>query len=127
MRFSRIVMAYVVIGSVMWAGGALAWEDVGMASVFISQPGTDGPTEVNDATGDQLEGLGGPIQQAVQSVGGSPIVAVWNLAAKFIGFLFWPIVILAGANAPATVTVVLGGGMTAAFFGSIFRLLRTSA
>jgi hypothetical protein len=127
MRFSRIILAYVVIGSVMWAGGALAWDDVGMASVFIEEPGADGPTEVNDATGDDLEGLGGPIQQAARSVGGSSIIAVWNLAAKFVGFLFWPVVVLSGANAPASVTVVLGGAFTAAFFGSIFRLLRTSA
>lgn len=127
MRFSHIVMAYFIIGTVMWAGGAIPWSGqhggVGMATLIIDNPETG---DVNSNTTEQLENTGGPIQEAITAVGGGALIAVWNLVVQVIGFFFWPISALANNGAPPRVWVPLGGVPTIAFYGAFIRLIRTS-
>lgn len=127
MRFSKIVLAYFLIGSLMWAGGIIDWADAGVGSVIIDNPGVgDEQTQVDESTQTDLEGIGGVIQQAVQS-GAGGLIAVWNIAVKLVGFMFWPITILLSLNAPPRAVVVIGGTLTMVFLGGILRLVKTSA
>jgi hypothetical protein len=127
MRFAQIVLAYFLVGSLMWAGGVIQWDEAGLGSVFIDQPGVgDAETNVNQQTQQDLEGLGGVIQQAAQT-GAGGLVALWNIAVKLLGFLFWPVTTLVSLDTPPRVLVIFGGAMTVTFFGAMFRVLRSSA
>lgn len=122
-RFGNVILAYFVLGAVMWGGGAIAWSESGVGTLFIDDPQTG---ETNDETAGQLSESGGPIQQAVTSVGGGAVIAVYNLLVRFFGYLFWPITTLSGLNAPPSVVVLLGGTPTVAFFGAIIQIIRGS-
>jgi hypothetical protein len=124
LRFSNIVVAYAVIGMVMWGGGAIAWENSGLGGVIIDAP-DDG--SVSTDTADELQSLGGPIQEAAATVGGTGLLAVWNILIKLLGFLFWPVVTMQGAGAPPRVWVLFGGTLTIAFYAAALRLIRSSA
>lgn len=125
MRFSHVVMAYFVIGTMMWAGGAIAWGDAGIASVFVSEP-TEGTAGINEDTASQLEQTQGPIEEAVSSVGGGALLAILGVVLALVNFMFWPMAVLIQNGAPAQVWVTLGGIPTVAFYGSFIRLVRTS-
>lgn len=122
-RFSNIALAYFLIGAVMWGGGAIAWSDAGIGQLIIDEPAPGG---VNERTSQELEQSGGPIQNALGDVGAGGLIAVWNLVAKFIGFMFWPMTTLQSHGVPARVWVPLGGMPTMAFYGGFIRLIRTS-
>jgi hypothetical protein len=127
MRFSQILVAYFVIGAVMWGGGVISWDQSGVATVFIDSPNSEAGPEVNEETSGLLESLGGPILEATQSIGGGGLAATWNALAKFVGYLFWPITTMLSVGAPPRWTIVLGGTPTVAFFGTFLRLIRSSA
>jgi hypothetical protein len=123
-RFSHIVLIYATLGIVMWGGGAIGWADSGVAGLLVEDPATGA---INDETGAQLEQAGGPIQEAAATVGGTGLLAAWNLLVKVVSFLFWPIVTLQGVGAPARVWVTLGGVPTIAFYATVITLIRSSA
>lgn len=126
MRFSNVIMAYFIIGAVMWGGGVIAWSDAGVGSLFIEDP--DGDTVgTNSSTADALESISGPIKQAASTVGGAGLLAVLGLFVKLFSFLFWPITTLIGVGAPISVTVLFGGSLTTAFYVSLIRVVRGSA
>lgn len=126
MRFSNILLIYFVMGAMMYGGGVVTWQESGVVSVFIDySPGEQ--VEVNKETANDLEGLGGPIQEAAESIGGGGLIAAWNILSNIIGFLFWPITTLLSLNAPLEVVLIFGGIPTVAFFGSVLRLIRTSS
>jgi len=124
MQWTNIVFAYFVIGAVMWGGGAIAWGDSGVAGLIIEDPQTG---DLSTETADNLEGLGGPIREAAATLGGTGLLAVWNIVIKFLSFFFWPIVTLQGAGAPPRIWVMFGGTPTAAFWVTLIRLIRSSA
>lgn len=126
MRFGPIVMTYFVIGAVMWAGGGLAFGQAGVVGVIFDDVGGSDGVTINSSTSDQIQRTGGPIQEAVASVGGSGLLAVYQLAAGFFGFLFWPITALIVSNAPPRAVVVLGGIMTLGFILGFIRLIASS-
>lgn len=127
MRFTNILMAYFVIGVVMWGGGAIVWDDAGVGQFFINDPTGDTADQVvNAETGTKLNNLGGPITQVVGQTIGGGLIATWNLLVGVIGFVFWPTTVLLSVNAPPSV-VLLGTSLTVAFFGAIMRLVRGSA
>lgn len=123
MRFSHIVLAYFVMATVLWGGGAIAWSETGVAPLIIDDPQTG---EINEQTANQLEQTGGPIQEAAGAVSGTGLLAAWNLLVKFISSLFWPVVTLQGLGSPPRVWVTLGGIPTFAFFASLITLIRSS-
>jgi hypothetical protein len=124
MRFGAIIMAYFVIGAVLWGGGVIAWSQAGVAGTFIDDPEN---AETNEKTGQQLERLGGPIDQLADTVTGGGMLAVWNILLNLISFLFWPIMTLWRVGAPAEATVLLGGSLTTGFYVSLIRMVRGSA
>lgn len=124
MRFTNVVLAYFVMGIVMWGGGAIVWADTGVAGLLIDDPGSG---SVSQDTAGELQQLGGPIQEAAATVGGTGLLAAWNVLVKLIGFFFWPVVTLQGVAAPPRVWVLFGGIPTAAFYVTLVRLIRSSA
>lgn len=124
MRFSSVVMAYFIIGAVMWGGGVIGWGDTGVAGVLIEDPESG---DVNEETAEEIEQLGGPIEQLLDSVAGGGLVAVWIFLKNLIGFMFWPIDTLYRVNAPIEAVVLLGGGVTMAFYASLLRIIRGTA
>jgi hypothetical protein len=128
MRFSKIILAYFVMGSVMWGAGVIAWEDAGIGSTVIEQE--DGEIEANDGEGSiqsDLLGLGGPISSAVNTVAGGALLAVWQLISGLIGFIFWPVTVLMLVNAPSSIVVTAGGSLVMIFVGGTLRIVRGSA
>jgi len=123
MRFSNIALAFFLMGAVMWGGGAISWDDAGVGGLIIDDPATG---SVNEETTENLENAGGPIQNALSSVGAGGLIAVWNLVVRFIGFFFWPITVLSSNGVPPRIWVPLGGAPTMAFYGGFLRLIRTS-
>lgn len=122
-RFEDIVIAYFVIGAVMWGGGAISWGDTGVVGVFIDDPGgPDSQVQPNQQTSEQLQRSGGPVQEAMQQIGGSGLLAAWNVVAGVIGFFAWPIGALVTVNAPPRIVVLFGGVPTVGFFGGLVRL-----
>lgn len=124
MRFTNIVLAYAVMGMVMWGGGAIAWESSGVAGLLIDDPQTG---EISTDMIDQLQSLDGPIKEAAATVGGTGLLAAWNIIIKVVSFWFWPIVTLQSQGAPPRVWVLVGGTPTAAFWATLIRLIRSSA
>lgn len=124
MRFRELVLAYFVIGAVMFGGGAIAWESSGVATWFISNDQTGLSVEEKPQT--DIENSGSTITSVIQDFGG-PAILVWNLAAGTFAFLHWPIVVLATNNAPPTLTILLGGGLVVGFYMSLVGLVKSSA
>jgi len=119
MRFGPILVAYFLIGVVMWGGGVIAWQDAGLAQEFIDPSG--GNVSTNDSTARQLEQTGGVIDQAASSLAG-PVILIWNLITNFLRFLFWPTSVMIAVNAPPRLTA-LASVLTVAFFVAIIGLL----
>lgn len=126
MRFGHVVMAYFVIGAVLWGGGAIAWNDSGVTHLVVT--GADNSTNIstNDQTKDELESSGGPIQEAASSIGGGALIAIWKLITGLLGFMFWPVATLINTNAPPTVVVLLGGVPTLAFYLGVMNVFMRS-
>jgi len=123
-RFSSIILAYFVVGAVMFGGGAISYEESGVASFFVEQDGGQfGPAQ--DAE-EELGGIGTAISNLVgQFIGG--IQLVYNLVVGLLGFINWPIIVLSQNNAPPIATLLIGGSFTVAFYGSVIRLIRGAA
>lgn len=124
-RLGEVIIAYFLIGSLMWAGGLIAWGDAGVGSVFMNPTGDT--VAANQSTGEQVEQAGGPIQQAVDTVSGGGLLAVWNLVTSILTFFFWPIAVLQTVHAPAELVVLAGGVFVVAFFVGLMRLVRAGA
>lgn len=124
MRLSRVVMAYFLMGAVMWGGGVIAWDDAGVGQILIQSADSD--AAVNQQTSEDLSQLGGPIQTALSTVQSAGLVAIWNVLVKLVGFLNWPVVVMLSVDAPPRITVIGGGTPTMAFWVAFIRLVRTS-
>lgn len=124
MNFRNIILAYFVIATVMFGGGAIQWDDAGMAKWFINDPGED--IGVDDQASAKLEGVGGAIQSVVDAFGG-PLILVWNLVVGLISYLHWPVTVLATNNAPPRVTLLLGGSFVVAFYMSLLGLVMSGS
>lgn len=121
-NFRNILIAYVVMGVVMFGGGAIAFGDIGATQVFVEQDG--GQFSPNEETTTLLGQVDGAIQSALQTVGGSALIAVYQLLTGIIGYILWPITVLRGAGAPWDITLLLGVPPVAGFFGSFIALIR---
>jgi len=120
-------MAYFVVGVMMWAAvPSVGWGLVGVGDEILNEP-QDGTVETEQGVQNDLEGIGGAISSAVQTVSGGGILAVWNILTGFVSLIFWPVTILVTVDAPPTITVLLGGGMSMAFLVGLVRTVRSSA
>jgi len=124
MRFTRIILLYFVLGAVMFGGGAIDFQDAGVAGFFVEHD--SGSFAASDQADEELEGLGGAISQLVGEFIGA-VQLVYNLAVGLLGFLNWPIVVLLGVGAPPMAVLFVGGTLSASFYLSVITLVRSSA
>lgn len=130
MNFKKIILAYFVIGAVMFGGGVIAMDDTGLAQWFIDTDGDQVSVEErvsnnDDDTKSKFEELGNSIKSVVNAFGG-PLILVWNTVTGLIGYMHWPVVVLASNNAPPKITILVGGSFVAAFYVSIVGLVMSS-
>lgn len=123
MNFSNIIMAYFVIGAVMFGGGAIQWDESGAAQFFVNN--NSGDVAGSEQAASNLGGIGGAIQSVVDMVAG-PLILVWNLIVGLLSFMHWPVVVLESHNAPPSITILLGGSFTVAFYMSLLGLVTRS-
>lgn len=130
-RFQNIILAYFVIGAVMSGGGAINWNNAGLANWFIHND--NGNVSVTNQTtttlighktssGERTGGIGSVITGLINAFGG-PLILIWNLGVTFVAYLHWPVVVLATNNAPPKVTILLGGGFVAGFYLSVIGMI----
>ena len=124
MRFTHVIMAYFMIGVVLWGGGVLSWGGVGVAGVLIDNPDEE---DLGEDSIEDIESTWGPVAQLADTVTGGGLVAAVEFISGLVSFLFWPITVLIGVGAPTEVWVFLGGGLPFAFYASIIRILRGTA
>jgi len=124
MRFTRVILLYFVLGAVMFGGGAISFEEAGVAVFFVEQD--SGSFAATDKADEGLQGLGGAIQQLVGEFIGA-VQLVYNLAVGLLGFMNWPIVVLLSNNAPPMAVLLIGGTLSVSFYLSVISLVRTSA
>lgn len=124
MRFGQIILAYFVVGAVMFGGGAIAFDEAGVAQFFVDQ---DGDTiETSDEASGALSNLGNAIGQLVNVALGA-IQLIYNLVVGLLGFMNWPVLVLMSNNAPPMAVLLIGGTFQVAFYASVVRLVRVSA
>lgn len=124
MRFSRIVLAYFVLGAVLFGGGAISYDDAALNSFFVKD--TAEGFEANSETEGNLSNIENALGSLVGEFLGA-IQLVYNLIVGMLGFLNWPIVVLATNNAPPMATLLIGGSLSVAFYMSVIRLVQSSA
>lgn len=106
MRLTHVLMVYFIAGAVMYGGGAVDYADAGVTELVITSV-SGGDIQPNTGTAEDVEGLGGPIEQALGTVGGGGLIAAWKFLSGVINFLFWPTTTAIQLNAPVEVTVML--------------------
>lgn len=116
-------MTYFVLASAMWGAGFVSYSEAGPAQQFVSDPADEA---TNNQIVTQLESMSGPIGNVVGTLGGG-LLAIWGVVASFINLVFWPYTTLVQNNAPPEVSLLLGGGLSAAFVAGIVTTVRGSA
>lgn len=124
MRFRYIILAYFVIGAMMFGAGLITWQEGGLVGTFVENDASG--VSGNEETNEQISETGSTITQLVDAFGG-PIIIIWNFVDRVLGFIHWPIVTLANNNAPPRITILLGGGFVVGFYMSLVGLVRSSA
>jgi len=120
MRLQNIILAYFLIGAVMWAGGAIAYEDVGIGQEFVNQ--SDSGVVPDEQRAEDVDDSSGAIQSVTESLVGG-LAAGLGLLSTITGDLFWPPTVMTVLGAPTPVAVLLGGAPTVAFYGVIIAAL----
>lgn len=124
MRFGQIILAYFVIGAVMFGGGAISFQDAGVTKFFVDDAGDT--FETSDNASGTLDRLGNAITNLINAALGA-IQLIYNLVVGLLGYLNWPILVLSTNNAPPIAVLLLGGSFQVAFYVSVVRLVRVSA
>lgn len=124
MQFRNIILAYFVIGAFMYGSGLVAWSDAGLSGVFIDNDNTG--VSPDEETTQNLNNTGGAIAGLVDTFGG-PILIIWSLIDGLLGFIHWPVVVLAANNAPPRIIILLGGGFVVGFYMSLVGLVMSGA
>jgi hypothetical protein len=124
MRFSNIALAYFVIAAMMWGGGAINWDDSGLAKLMLTNDEEDG-LKASPAVSGAIEGINSN-SGLIGTLGGGLLI-IWDVLIMIIGATFWPVTVLIGKDTPLEVVVALGGSLTFAFLMAFIRLMRRSA
>jgi hypothetical protein len=129
-RFSKIATVYVIMGVVAVGTGVLPPEHLGIASVFLDT-GAQGVTVNSTAvggrggTGGMLDNLIGPVRNALDTITGGALLAVWGPVSRLVGFYAWPVTAANHMGAPDFV-VMLAGVLVASFTFGVLAVFRRS-
>lgn len=126
MRLSSVLMVYFLMGAVMYGGGMVGFGKAGVTELVISDV-TGGQVHTNQNTSSRAEHLGGPIEQAVNTIAGGGLLAAWKFLSGVINFMFWPISALVYVDAPSRVVVLVGGAFSFAFLIGLVTVFRRGA
>lgn len=121
MKFSNIILAYFMIGAVLWGGGVIGWDNSGVVGVVVDDPASG---QVDSETAGNVENSQNIFQQAAKATGGGALLAAVNVIGSFLEFVGWPLAVLYRLQAPIEVQVLLGGGLTTAFIAAFARYAR---
>lgn len=122
MNLGELVLAYFVIGAVMFGGGAIDFDEAGITKLMISNEG--GEVGIADSFIAQWKSIT-TSPTIFESIGGAMIM-IWDLLVLFLGGAFWPVLVMASNDSPTTVTVLLGGSFAMAFVVAGLRFIRSS-
>jgi hypothetical protein len=129
-RFSQVATIYFVMGIVMVGSGVLPFAEVGIASIFIEEDqggvavdrdsvgGTEGDTGL-------LGNLIGPVKNALNTIAGGALIAIWAPVSKLAGFYAWPLTTASAIGAPWIVQA-FSGVLVGSFTFGLFRTIRAS-
>lgn len=119
---------YFIMGVVVVSAGVVPLSQIGIASVFVDTQG-GGVTAENEniaGSGDgMLDNLIGPVKNALNTIAGGALLAVWGPISKLTGFYAWPVVTANYIGAPRTVTLA-SGALVASFTFGVLRVFRAS-
>lgn len=124
MQMGNLVLAYFVIGAMMWGGGVLTFEEAGVITAVVTTD--DGRVDPAQAFSDAIDRQDSIIGGVVSAFGGGLLI-VWNLIKIIFDFIHWPIITLSENHAPPEITVLLGGGMTLSFYIAVAILVSRSS
>lgn len=124
-RFADIVLTYMVIGAVMFVGGAIPFQDVGALQFFVNDTSGD-DVNINETAAQNLDESTGVGTGVIGQVGGFLALVVGVIGALF-GYLNWPITVLLLHDAPPQIILVVGVPLTGAFYLSVIRVFRSSS
>lgn len=130
MRLSEAVTAYFIMAAVMFGSGVVPFDQAGLVNVFMEDDdGAIGANEsavINggDASG-MLDNLIGPVRNALGTIAGGSLLAVWGAIDRLAGFVFWPVTVTRYIGAPREV-VLLSGVMAVSFTFGVLRVFRGS-
>jgi hypothetical protein len=128
MRFSHVAVSYLLIGAIVIGSGVVPPSEAGLLDEFveIETNGDGGLADVeSDTDEEELTGAVGPVRNALDTIAGGAILAVWSFVSSLIGYVAWPITITRAIDAPQTV-VLLSSVMVASFVFGTLRIIRAS-
>lgn len=124
MRIGNLILAYFVIGAMMWGGGVLTFEEAGVITAVVTTD--DGRVDPGEAFSETIDRQDSIIGGVVSAFGGGLLI-VWNLIKIVFDFIHWPIITLSENHAPPEITALLGGGMTLSFYIAVVTLVSRSS
>jgi len=130
MRFSHVAVVYFMMGIIVVGTGAVPYAELGIAEVFIDVQGQD--VAVNDTSitgngdgGGMITNLIGPVKNALNTITGGALLAIWGPISKMSGAYAWPLVTANHLGAPQIV-VMFSGVLVASFTFGVLRVFRAS-
>ena len=130
MRFSHVVVVYFMLGVIVVGANVVPFAHLGIATVFINVQGDDvaaNTTSVGGSSGQDgmLDDLIGPVKNALNTITGGALLAVWGPISTLTGFYAWPVVTTSYIGAPPIVKM-LSGVLVASFTFGVLRVFRAS-
>ena len=127
MRFSHVAVSYLLIGAIVISSGVVPPSEAGLLDEFVEVESEDGElTEVRSNTDqEELTGAVGPVRNALDTIAGGAILAVWSFVSSLIGYVAWPITVTRAINAPQSI-VLMSSVMVASFVFGTLRIIRAS-
>jgi hypothetical protein len=130
MRFSHVAVIYFLMGAIVVGANVVPVTQLGVASVFVDTDGQDVAANETSVGGDgsqngMLDNLIGPVKNALNTITGGALLAVWGPISLLTGFYAWPVVTTTYIGAPFIVQM-LSGVFVASFTFGVLRVFRAS-
>jgi hypothetical protein len=132
MRFSHVAVVYFMMGILVLSSGVIPPQSqggpgIGLAGVFVDTDGGNVTANEEEVVGGEgmLDNLAGPIKNALDTVAGGSMLAVWGAISKLLGYYAWPIVVTNHIGAPDFVIMMAGLLVLSFTFGGL-RVFRAS-
>lgn len=121
-RLSSVLMVYFMIGAVCFGAGIVGYGNAGVTHVVIETVAGE-QIETNQQTTQDVEDLGGPVEEALNTVGGGGLVSAWNFVSGLLNYLLWPVSVSVNVSAPVEVTVLVSS-ITFSFILGLIAMFR---